>query len=80
MDVLTRATFNAARDGDKSAVLLMEQAASEGSKEAEGILLQLTRENMAETGEQDFVLAFTRTAAANELLHRAYLSGNGTKW
>ena len=76
MDVLTRATFIAARDGDPSAVLLMERAASEGSKEAEGILLQLTRENMAETGEQDFVLAFTRTAAANEILHRAYLNAN----
>ena len=77
MMTLTRATFNAARDDDPSAVLAMEQAASEGSKDAETILLQLTRENMAETGESDFVLAFARTAAANQQLHLAYLNANG---
>ncbi len=80
MEVLTRAVFNAARDGDASAMAMLETAAEVGTKAAEKILLQLTRENMAETGDSDFVLAFTRTAAAIPTLHRAYLNCNGSKW
>ena len=80
MEELTRAIFNAATDGDQAAMLQMEKAADEGSKDAEGILFQLIRENQAVTGEKDFAVAFTRVAEANKLLHIAYLNCNGTKW
>jgi len=79
MEVLTRAVFNAARDGDASAMALLETAAEVGTKAAEKILLQLTRENMAATGEKEFNVAFPRVAEANPELHRAYLNANGTK-
>ena len=79
MDGLTRATFNSARDGDPSAMTLLETAAEEGSKNAEGILLQLTRETMAANGSEDFHANFTRVADANPTLHRAYLNSNGVK-
>ena len=80
MEGLTRQTFNAALDGNPTAMLQMKDAADDGSKDAEGILLQLVRENQAATGERDFVVAFTRVAEANPTLHRAYLNCNGSKW
>ena len=76
MEVLIRAVFNKARDGDPLATALLETAAQEGMKEAETILLQLTREGMAATGETDFAAAFNREAAANPQLHLAYLNAN----
>lgn len=79
MEGLTRATFNSARDGDPTAVLQMEKAADEGSKDAEAILLQLVRETMAANGSDDFKANLTRVADANPFLHRAYLNGNGAK-
>jgi len=79
MEMLTRVVFDAARDGNPSAMALLEAAADVGTKEAEGLLLQLTRENQAETGEKDFMAAFIRVAAANPLLHKSYLNGNGKK-
>ncbi len=80
MEGLTRAIFNAATDGDPTAMLQMEKAADEGSKDAEGILFQLVRENQAATGESNFRVALTRVAEANPRLHIAYLNCNGTKW
>ena len=79
MEVLTRQTFEAARDGDPSAMLLLEKAAEEGSKDAEAILLQLVRETMATNGSEDFQANFKRVAAANPTLHEAYLNANGVK-
>ena len=79
MEVLTRAVFDAARGGEPSAMALLKTAAQVGTKEAEGLLLRLTRENQAETGEKDFNAAFIRVAAANPLLHKSYLNGNGKK-
>lgn len=76
MEVLTRAVFNKACDGDPLAVALLKAVAPEGSKAAEPILLQLIRERMAATGESDFAAAFSREAAANPLLHSAYLNAN----
>lgn len=76
---LKKMTFDAACKGDPAAIALMQAAADEGSKDAEAILLQLTRENMAKTGEKDFTVAFNRVAAANSLLHIAYLNGNSVK-
>ena len=79
MELLTRATFNAACDGEPSAMALLETAAEVGTKDAEKILIQLTRENMAATGDNDFNATFARVAEANPLLHEAYLNGNGSK-
>ena len=42
-------------------------------------LMVLTRKNMSESGEVDFAVAFSATAAANPKLHRAYLDANGVK-
>lgn len=80
MEGLTRVIFNAATDGDKAAMLQMEKAADEGSKDAEALLFQLTRENQVATGESNFGVAFARVAEANQLLHIAYLNCNGPKW
>ncbi len=80
MTVLTRAVFNAAKDGNPSAMALLESAAEVGTKDAEFLLLELTRENQAETGETDFAVAFNRVAAANPILHTAYLNANGTRF
>lgn len=80
MEVLTRATFNAARDGDPTAMLQMEKAAEEGSKEAGPILLELVRETMAANGSEDFNANFYRVAVANPKLHESYLNSNGVKW
>ena len=77
MDAFTRVIFNKARDGDPSAMALLETVAQEGSKNAEGILFQLIRENQAATGERDFAVAFSLVAEANPKLHRAYLNANG---
>ena len=77
MNVFTRATFDAACDGNPLAKALLVAVAKEGSKSAEGILLQLTRENQAATGERDFAAAFARVSAANPELHRAYLNAIG---
>ncbi len=77
MNVFTRATFDAACNGDPLAKALLVAVAQEGSKDAEGILLQLTRENQAATGEKDFAAAFARVSAANPKLHRAYLNAVG---
>ena len=76
MEVFTRAVFNAACDGEPSAVALLETVAEVGSKRAEGILLQLIRETMATNGSSDFKANFERVAAANPQLHAAYLNGN----
>ena len=76
MDGLTRATFNSAMDGDASAMAALETAAEVGSKEAEGILLQLVRENMLATREEDFAAAFQRVTDAHPQLHQAYLNAN----
>ena len=79
MEVLTRATFNAASDGDATAMLQMEKAAEEGSKDAGPILLQIIRETMAANGSDDFKANFTRVAEANPRLHEAYLNANGVR-
>jgi len=79
MEVLTRATFNAARDGDPTAMLQMEKAAEEGSRDAGPLLIQLTRDNMAATGESNFNVAFPRVAGANLKLLEAWLNANGVK-
>ena len=74
-----RATFRAAQQGDEAAEAKLMEFAVVGDKDAEAILLQLTRENMAAAGEDDFKAAFTRVAAANPTLHEAYLNANGVK-
>ena len=76
MDVFTRTIFNKAHNGESSAVALLETVAQEGSKNAEGILFELTRECQAATGERDFAVAFTLVSEANPKLHRAYLNAN----
>ena len=80
MEVLTRATFNAARDGDPTAMLQMEKAAEEGSPDAGPILLELVRETMAANGSDDFKGSLYRVAVANPKLHESYLNANGVRW
>ena len=46
-------------------------------EDPEAELLSLVRKNQADTGESDFVKCFSRVAAANPKLHKAYLDSNG---
>lgn len=50
-----------------------------GSKDPEEELIVLTRKSMAETGENNFAVAFGRVAPAHPKLHKAYLDSNGIK-
>lgn len=45
----------------------------------EAKLMELTNENMAKTGSDDFQANFMRTCRANPKLHKAYLDANGVK-
>jgi len=82
MDGLTIATVKMAREGDPGAIAVLDSVAEapDGSKDAGPILDQLVRENIAATGEKNYVAAFMRVAAANPKLHKIYLNSNGVKW
>lgn len=49
----------------------------ENFEDPEAELLTLVRKNQADTGEPDFTKCFSRVAAANPKLHKAYLDSNG---
>ena len=65
--------FRGAREGNAVAIAAMKTVAKVGHKDADKLLLQLTREDQAETGEDDFATSFKRVAEANPDLHLAYL-------
>jgi len=62
---------------DKQGLHKTDDEISESDPEA--ALLALVRKNQADTGEGDFTKCFSRVAAANPKLHRAYLDSNGEK-